>query len=86
MADHQHDARHHHERQDGDSLADAARTTMEGSGEQWTAMRFPADGTYVVPGMLAPLEVRDGVGRHVEPNVWMLHSILAAKSVGSRMA
>src|SRR3954466_11993574 len=39
MADHQHDARHHHERQDGDSLADAARSTMEGSGEQWTAMR-----------------------------------------------
>jgi Fur family zinc uptake transcriptional regulator len=37
MADHQHDARHHH--QGGDSLAGAARTTMEASGEQWTAMR-----------------------------------------------
>src|SRR3954462_9080735 len=39
MDDHQHDAAHHHERHDGDSLADAARSTMEGSGEQWTAMR-----------------------------------------------
>src|SRR3954449_11066602 len=37
MADHQHDARHHH--QGGDSLAGAARSTMEASGEQWTAMR-----------------------------------------------
>jgi len=25
--------------------------------------------------MLAPLEVRDGIGRHVEPNVWMRHSV-----------
>ena len=39
--------------------------------EEWTAMRLPADGDYVVPGMLAPLEVRDGVGVHVEPNVWL---------------
>ena len=43
--------------------------------EEWTSMRFPGDGTYVVPGMLAPLEVRDGVGTHVEPNVWLRHSV-----------
>ena len=43
--------------------------------EEWTQMVFPADGTYVVPGMLAPLEVRDGVGVHVEPNVWLRHSV-----------
>jgi GNAT superfamily N-acetyltransferase len=42
--------------------------------EEWTQMRFPADGTYVVPGMLAPLEVRGGVGVHVEPNVWVRHA------------
>lgn len=41
--------------------------------EQWTQMRLPADGTYVVPGMLAPLEVRAGHGVHVEPNVWVRH-------------
>jgi GNAT superfamily N-acetyltransferase len=43
--------------------------------EEWEEMRFPADGSYVVPGMLAPLEVRDGVGRHVEPNVWLRHRV-----------
>jgi Fur family zinc uptake transcriptional regulator len=30
---------HHHESHEGASLAGAARTTMEASGEQWTAMR-----------------------------------------------
>ena len=43
--------------------------------ETWTGMRFPADGAYVVPGMLAPLEVSGGVGTHVEPNVWMRHEV-----------
>jgi GNAT superfamily N-acetyltransferase len=43
--------------------------------QEWTGMEFPDDGTYVVPTMLAPLEVRDGIGRHVEPNVWMRHSL-----------
>jgi GNAT superfamily N-acetyltransferase len=43
--------------------------------QEWTGMEFPDDGTYVVPTMLAPLEVRDGIGRHVEPNVWMRHSV-----------
>jgi GNAT superfamily N-acetyltransferase len=42
--------------------------------ESWTGLSLPEDGTYVVPGMLAPLEVRDGIGRHVEPNIWMVHS------------
>jgi hypothetical protein len=26
--------------------------------------------------MLAPLEVRNGLGTHVEPNVWMRHAVL----------
>lgn len=43
--------------------------------EEWTEMRFPADGTYVVPGMLATLDVRDGVGVHFEPNVWLRHTV-----------
>jgi GNAT superfamily N-acetyltransferase len=42
--------------------------------EEWTGLRLPEDGSYIVDGMLAPLEVRGGVGRHVEPNVWMRHS------------
>jgi GNAT superfamily N-acetyltransferase len=43
--------------------------------EEWTGMRFPEDGTYVVQGMLAPVEVRRGVGTHFEPNVWVRHSL-----------
>jgi GNAT superfamily N-acetyltransferase len=43
--------------------------------QAWTGMQFPEDGVYIVPGMLAPLDVRDGVGTHVEPNVWMRHSV-----------
>jgi GNAT superfamily N-acetyltransferase len=43
--------------------------------EEWTDMRFPGDGSYIVPGMLAPLEVRAGVGVHVEPNVWLRHDV-----------
>jgi GNAT superfamily N-acetyltransferase len=43
--------------------------------EEWTRMRLPADGTYVVPEMLAPLVVTNGVGRHVEPNVWLVHEL-----------
>ena len=36
---------------------------------------FPEDGDYVVPGMLAPLVVRSGRGRHAEPNVWVFHRV-----------
>jgi hypothetical protein len=43
--------------------------------EEWTGMRFRDGGTYVFPGGLAPLEVRAGVGRHVEPNVWVRHRL-----------
>jgi len=43
--------------------------------EEWTQMTFPDDGDYVFPGGLAPLHVRDGVGRHVEPNVWLRHAV-----------
>jgi hypothetical protein len=43
--------------------------------EEWTGMRFPEDGEYVFPGGLALLTVRGGVGRHVEPNVWVRHRL-----------
>jgi GNAT superfamily N-acetyltransferase len=41
----------------------------------WTGMAFPADGRYVFPHGLAPLEVEDGTGRYWEPNIWMLHPV-----------
>ena len=38
-------------------------------------MPFPEDGVYVFPGGLATIVVEDGIGTHVEPNVWMLHRV-----------
>ena len=68
-----------HERVDGEIIGPAAESmTIEALAqdwEEWTGMAFPEDGTYVVPGMLAPLYVRDGRGRHVEPNVWLRHRV-----------
>lgn len=45
--------------------------------EEWTNMRFPDSGTYVVPGALQPITIdRDAnLGRYEEANVWMLHRI-----------
>jgi hypothetical protein len=68
-----------HERVGGRIVAPAPQSmTMEApvsDWEEWTGMRFPDDGVYIFPGALAPLEVRNGVGRHVEPNVWVVHSL-----------
>lgn len=45
--------------------------------EEWTKMRFPETGSYVVPGALNPVEMdcEADVGRYIEPNVWMKHSL-----------
>jgi GNAT superfamily N-acetyltransferase len=68
-----------HERVGGRIVAAAPESmTMEApvaDWEEWTGMHFPEDGVYVFPGALAPLEVRDGVGLHVEPNVWVVHDL-----------
>jgi hypothetical protein len=45
--------------------------------EEWTKMRFPESGEYVVPGALEPVSIaceRDE-GVYVEPNVWMRHGV-----------
>jgi len=68
-----------HERVGGEILAPAPQSMVieapVAEWEEWTAMTFPEDGSYVVPGMLAPLDVRDGVGVHVEPNIWLRHTV-----------
>jgi GNAT superfamily N-acetyltransferase len=68
-----------HERVGGEIVAAAPESMLieapVADWEQWTGMRFPDDGTYVFGGALAPLEVRGGVGRHVEPNVWVRHRL-----------
>jgi GNAT superfamily N-acetyltransferase len=68
-----------HERVGGEIIALAPQSMVieapVSEWEEWTSLRLPEDGTYVVDGMLAPLEVRRGIGRHVEPNVWMRHFV-----------
>jgi GNAT superfamily N-acetyltransferase len=45
--------------------------------EQWTDMKFPQSGPYVIPGALNPMEmnVEKEEGVYIEPNVWMVHEI-----------
>lgn len=67
-----------HERVGGEILAPCPRSMFMQSPvsdwEEWTEMRIPEDGEYVFPGGLATLVVADGVGTHVEPNVWVRHA------------
>lgn len=68
-----------HELVGGEIIALAPESmTIRGSAdewEEWTGMAFPEDGTYVFPGCLAPVTFADGVGTHVEPNIWMHHRL-----------
>lgn len=45
--------------------------------EEWTGMKFPQSGEYIIPGALNPMEmhVEQDKGVYIEPNVWMQHSI-----------
>jgi len=64
----------------GAELAEVCPESMRVSGtvaewEEWTGMRFPEDGDYVVPGALVPVTFSEGVGVYTEPNVWMRHGV-----------
>jgi len=43
--------------------------------EQWTGIKFPQSGEYIIPGALNPIKMNDekDVGIYIEPNVWMVH-------------
>jgi hypothetical protein len=45
--------------------------------EEWTGMKFPQSGKYVVTGALNPIEmsVEKDEGVYVEPNVWIVHGV-----------
>ena len=45
--------------------------------EEWTKLKFPQSGQYVIPGALNPMEmdVEKDEGIYIEPNVWMVHEI-----------
>lgn len=68
-----------HERIGGEIIAPAPESMVMhapvADWEEWTGLRYPEDGAYVFPGCLATLVVRDGIGTHVEPNVWMKHPV-----------
>lgn len=55
-------------------------TGSVGAWEQWTGLRFPGTGQYVVPGALVPVVIdrAKDTGTYVEPNVWMVHELNAA--------
>jgi len=48
--------------------------------EEWTGMRFPESGEYVVPGALQPVHIdhESDTGHCDDPNVWMRHPVTAA--------
>ena len=45
--------------------------------EEWTGLRFPESGSYVVAGAFQPvtIDLRADVGRYEEANVWMRHAM-----------
>ena len=45
--------------------------------EEWTGLRFPETGIYVVSGAFQPvkIDVRRKIGRYEEANVWMKHPL-----------
>ena len=68
-----------HERVGGEILASAPESmTIRAPAVEWanwTGMSFPDDGEYIFPGGLAMLTVSNGIGTHIEPNVWVLHEV-----------
>jgi hypothetical protein len=64
----------------GAELAEVCDESMRVTGtvaewEEWTGLRFPEDGEYVVRGALVPVTFAEGIGVYVEPNVWMRHPV-----------
>jgi GNAT superfamily N-acetyltransferase len=46
--------------------------------EEWTGLKFPQSGPYVIPGALNPMEldIEKDEGVYIEPNVWMVHKVV----------
>ncbi|MBD2813244.1 transferase [Xenorhabdus sp. Flor] len=45
--------------------------------QEWTGMKFPQSGEYIIPGGLVPLVVdtEKQTAHYIEPNLWMFHSL-----------
>ncbi|HEX4738569.1 MAG TPA: transcriptional repressor [Allosphingosinicella sp.] len=91
MAPHPHDARHHHEHGDPASLAGAAQSTMEASGEQWTTMRaavFDALASFDRPASAYDIadQVSKDQGRRVAANsVYRILDLFVNANVARRV-
>ena len=46
--------------------------------EQWSNMKFPQSGDYIIPGALSPIQIDidKNNGIYIEPNVWMCHDLI----------
>ena len=47
------------------------------SWENWTGMKFPQNGEYIVPKALNPVKIflEQDLGLYIEPNVWVQHDL-----------
>lgn len=63
-------------------------TGSVGAWEEWTQLRFPQSGSYVVPGALVPITIdrEQDRGRYAEPNVWMRHDLTRQSAVTAERA
>ena len=45
--------------------------------EEWTKMKFPQSGQYIIPGALNPIhmDLEKDEGIYIEPNVWIVHKV-----------
>jgi len=45
--------------------------------EEWTNLKFPQSGEYIIPGALNPMvmNIEKDEGVYIEPNVWLVHEI-----------
>src|SRR3569623_2214736 len=91
MAEQHHDARHHHDRQQGETLADAAQSTTQASGEQWTAMRaavFDALASFDRPASAYDIadKVSKDQGRRVAANsVYRILDLFVSSNLARRV-
>jgi GNAT superfamily N-acetyltransferase len=45
--------------------------------EEWTGMKFPQSGRYIISGALEPIKMstEEDEGIYIEPNVWIVHEV-----------
>lgn len=76
-----------HAKAGGEVLAIAEQSMLikgsVGDWEEWTGMRFPESGEYVIPGALTTVQIdcENNVGLYTEPNIWVRHELFEREPV-----